>query len=357
MMNSSREMSTMSTMRPTIIDSGECSFAETIKSAGQCEVIAKKYMIDYTGPPNTIENTTKRWPAGCFLKGGKGGELIYNTQRYPSVTECSTSAPCICMPEMKEVIQRFSGKCNKKGLAEDDCKPAAINLGLSFTGMSNKSQFKPHWPAGCFLYGEGGQKKLYYNPNSGSKAKCDSRKGLSCLCFKDKKPLDVADPPPNIAGAYTEECETCSSQGQVAREQCSAYATALQLTFHGHDPHTMNDPTYPQGCFLIKKTLWYNTAVTSVKCDQHDTTCICGGGKEAYQKHSSTCEDADRLTTCECKKMADSLQLTYSSREYMTDPHYPAGCFMVGKKLWFNSDKSSAASCEEDKPCICAHAR
>merc|ERR1719414_580323 len=353
-MNSSREMSTMK--RPTIIYSGECSFAERIPS-GQCENIAKKYLINYTRFEK-IENTTNNWPSGCFLKGGVGGELIENTQRYPSVTECSSNAPCICMGEMREVIQRYNKKCNRKGLAEDDCKPAAINLGLSFTGMRPAKHFsQPHWPAGCFLYGKGGQKKLFYNTNSGSKGKCDSVPGLSCLCFKSNKPLAVADPPPSIAGAYTEECETCSSQGQVAREQCSAYATSLQLTFHGQDPHTMNDPTYPQGCFLLKKVLWYNTAVTSVTCDQHEATCICGGGKAAYQKHSSTCEDADRLTTCDCKKMADSLQLTYSSREYMKDPNYPAGCFMIGKKLWFNSNKTSTANCEEDKPCICAHAR
>merc|ERR1719414_2260542 len=130
-MNSSREMSTMK--RPTIIYSGECSFAERIPS-GQCENIAKKYLINYTRFEK-IENTTNNWPSGCFLKGGVGGELIENTQRYPSVTECSSNAPCICMGEMREVIQRYNKKCNRKGLAEDDCKPAAINLGLSFTGM------------------------------------------------------------------------------------------------------------------------------------------------------------------------------------------------------------------------------
>jgi len=117
----------------------------------------------------------------------------------------------------------------------------------------------------------------------------------------------------------------------------------------------MSDDRFPAGCLLIKKTLWHNSAVSSATCDSTaDMTCVCGGGRRAYTQETSTCQAKDRLTGCNCKEIATTLALEFTEEEYHNDPNYPAGCFILKKKLWYNRNTSSVASCSSDNKCICA---
>lgn len=261
---------------------------------------------------------------------------------------------------MRKAFKQIDGRrCNKKKqLTEAECRSAAHILPDVVFSEIKKGKFfddRNKWPLGCFVFNQ----KLWFNTNPAARGKCPGKDtaGVACICFEKNTP--VAEPPPVVAipGAYTEVCKTCQPNGFVGEGDCVDYARSLALPFHGQVATSMNELSYPKGCFLIKKTLWHNKANSNATCDRQDTQCICGGGKEAYVQISATCPVEERLAYCDCKRQADTLGLTYSSSEMMSDPNYPAGCFMIAKKLWFNSNKTSAANCGEDTPCICARAR
>jgi len=248
----------------------------------------------------------------------------------------------------------------KKVISKDECVSAAVSLNLNFAEFINRSLGSTKWPKGCFMY----KSKLFFNENEAARGKCNfewKNKMVTCLCFQSNKPVQ-ADAPPTIEGAYTEECKTCSVEGVVPKASCYEHARALDVGVNNKEPELMDDLDYPKGCFVISRTLWYNTADSKATCDQTNMRCLCGGGKTVEEKNSGTCAVEDRLTNCDCKKMADKLGKSYSTREYMNDGNYPAGCFIIKKKLWINSNTSSTATCGQvphgdEATCICAKAR
>jgi len=196
-----------------------------------------------------------------------------------------------------------------------------------------------------------------------------------------------------IPGVYASDCMPCAVP---MRGEALCRETAAKLNVYYNEEAFNNDENYPEGCFKLDKTLWYNkydhTTATHIRrrrnarksdgtrhpmCDGSDYTgydhasqsfkslngtmkCICQGTAPALsptEKTSGTCGTQRPLKSCECTTLAQQLGLEFTQfNASMVSYSHPARCFLDStSKLWWNSALDSQVQCGSGgTTCICA---
>uniref|UniRef100_A0A6T8ZS72 DOMON domain-containing protein n=1 Tax=Pyrodinium bahamense TaxID=73915 RepID=A0A6T8ZS72_9DINO len=120
---------------------------------------------------------------------------------------------------------------------------------------------------------------------------------------------------------------------------------------------TQNSESLPRGCFVRNKEVLYNSFKSSANCSE-EAVCLCRKmSMAAYMMDSGSCLESTRLAEDECEAKAHELRITYREFRPFSTSNWPAGCFQVKGKLWFNRQQDSIVPCgKEDSVCICGDA-
>lgn len=353
-MNSSRQMLGHDPMfhhPPELITAGTCKVDHGVKVEDECKAMAEHLGIwsRRGGKFRVLGSTNSKNPAGCFLFKNK---LFFNPNMASTLTAEAGNRPrsLICGPPSAERI--YNGTCDEDLVpTRAECHRAAFYLGLIQTppwGPASSTEFRvksirnPKWPKGCFQH----RGIVFYNTRGAANGDCGITQG--CICNEE---LSLAVGPP----AYPITGGSCPAQGTVAEADCKASVEALGYEVSSYIPTTF-DANLPPGCILSStgRTLKYNHATSSTACDRQNQ-CICSGEyPRAYFVMRGTCQKNDVLDVSQCRIRAAELHYEITSEEMdWADTNFPSGCFVLKKKLVFNT-VASAAPCAADRHCICA---
>jgi len=274
----------MTEKRPFLITDGVCPVSDQIADLAACKEMAGKMNLKWK-----VEQSRELgwYPTGCSLKKTrKGVALVYNKQSSTSI--CRKNVLCICYGDRTpptEAVILTSGYCwptiKFKAVTEQNCLQLAKEVG--FTGNALKVINKRHTPPGCFTFENSvGDKRLFYNTKphktvGGPAHKCSPR--YPCVCLSTGS-NERSEPPVSI-GAYISAEEPCPQPLFSDFTDCKAKARALNVYWETEKELKRERPSFPMGCFRIKRVLYWNPAGLTgyeATCNKRKgMKCVCKG--------------------------------------------------------------------------------
>jgi len=255
------------------------------------------------------------------------------------------------MGDMEPYILNTTATCSLP-IQMADCKEMAqrLSVGSYFRTLIryktvDHTMGQNKYPSGCIVDGNW----VMFNKNPSTK---DCGQGTACLCMRPVR--------------HPELIETGTCDSIVTKDECKAKALQENFPFKV----AALPKVWIRGCFKFTNrfgatSFWYNTEPTATGACRKNRLCYCYTKQPeappapevtGYISNCAACPPSNIFASkSDCYATAQALGVYQSSWEYMNDDQFPAGCFKIKNKLWYNQNTASRASCDQsDYTCICS---